>query len=131
MRQASTVACSGGLPVFLVYPTPDSPSGQSQHLPARPALPGQLARLLDSHRDQYDAFLIAHGTDTMAYTASALSLMLAGFRKPIVMTGSQLPLALPRSDVRGALGAASPGAMLAASPGSAFCGAGPALLVAW
>ncbi|KAL4445421.1 hypothetical protein ABPG77_011246 [Micractinium sp. CCAP 211/92] len=60
----------------------------------------QLARLLDSHRDEYDAFLIAHGTDTMAYTASALSLMLAGFRKPIVMTGSQLPLALPRSDAR-------------------------------
>lgn len=60
----------------------------------------QLARLLDANRDQYDAFLVAHGTDTMAYTASALSLMLAGFRKPIVMTGSQLPLALPRSDAR-------------------------------
>lgn len=36
------------------------------------------------------------GTDTMAYSASALSLMLVGFRKPIVMTGSQLPLAMPR-----------------------------------
>lgn len=38
-------------------------------------------------RQAYDAFLVVHGTDTMAYTASALSLMLQGFRKPIVMTG--------------------------------------------
>lgn len=41
-----------------------------------------------------------HGTDTMAYTASALSLMLLGFRKPIVLTGSQRPLVMPRSDAR-------------------------------
>ncbi|EFN58347.1 hypothetical protein CHLNCDRAFT_142407 [Chlorella variabilis] len=60
----------------------------------------QLARILDANRDDYDAFLIAHGTDTLSYTASALSLMLAGFKKPIVVTGSQLPLALPRSDAR-------------------------------
>ncbi|PSC69818.1 L-asparaginase 1 [Micractinium conductrix] len=60
----------------------------------------QLAKLLDAQRDNYDSFLVAHGTDTLAYTASALSLMLAGFRKPIVVTGSQLPLALPRSDAR-------------------------------
>ena len=40
------------------------------------------------------------GTDTMAFTASALSLMLAGFKKPIVITGSQLPLLEPRSDAR-------------------------------
>jgi hypothetical protein len=43
--------------------------------------------MLDAHRGDYDAFLVAHGTDTMAYTAAALSLMLAGFRKPIVLTG--------------------------------------------
>lgn len=60
----------------------------------------QLARLLDAHCDEYESFLVCHGTDTMAYTASALSMMLAGFRKPIVLTGSQLPLALPRSDAR-------------------------------
>eukprot|EP00775_Hariotina_reticulata_P006054 gene6054-6292_t len=60
----------------------------------------QTAKLLDKHRHQYDAFLVVHGTDTMAYTASALSLMLLGFRKPIVMTGSQLPLSSPRSDAR-------------------------------
>ncbi len=43
---------------------------------------------------------VIHGTDTLAYTASALSLMLQGFNKPIIMTGSQLPLAAPRTDAR-------------------------------
>jgi L-asparaginase len=60
----------------------------------------KLARLLHSKRELYEAFLLVHGTDTMAYTASALSFMLVGFRKPIVLTGSQIPLALPRSDAR-------------------------------
>ncbi|CAK0783848.1 hypothetical protein CVIRNUC_007048 [Coccomyxa viridis] len=60
----------------------------------------KLARLMHHNRDDYDAFLIVHGTDTMAYTAAALSFMLAGFRKPVVLTGSQLPLAMPRSDAR-------------------------------
>lgn len=43
---------------------------------------------------------VIHGTDTLAYTASALSLMLRGFGKPIVLTGSQLPLIAPRTDAR-------------------------------
>lgn len=60
----------------------------------------KLAQMLHNNRDYYDAFMLVHGTDTLAYTASALSIMLAGFRKPIVMTGSQLPLAMPRSDAR-------------------------------
>jgi len=60
----------------------------------------KLAKILHEKRRDYDAFLVVHGTDTMAYTASALSLMLSGFEKPIVMTGSQLPLLLPRSDAR-------------------------------
>ena len=59
-----------------------------------------LAKMLHSNRSKYDAFLVIHGTDTMAYTASALSLMLSGFGKPIIMTGSQLPLLMPRSDAR-------------------------------
>jgi L-asparaginase/Glu-tRNA(Gln) amidotransferase subunit D len=59
-----------------------------------------LARLLHARRDEADAFLVVHGTDTMAFTAAALSLCLAGFGKPIVLTGSQLPLGLPRSDAR-------------------------------
>eukprot|EP01023_Acetabularia_acetabulum_P028099 TRINITY_DN2655_c0_g1_i2.p1 TRINITY_DN2655_c0_g1~~TRINITY_DN2655_c0_g1_i2.p1 ORF type:complete len:508 (+),score=64.53 TRINITY_DN2655_c0_g1_i2:152-1525(+) len=60
----------------------------------------QLAKLLDANRNYYDAFMVIHGTDTMAYTASALSLMLLGFKKPIIVTGSQLPLSMPRSDAR-------------------------------
>eukprot|EP00898_Chlorokybus_atmophyticus_P007346 jgi/Chlat1/7612/Chrsp64S00558 len=60
----------------------------------------KLAKLLHARRDTYDAFLVVHGTDTMAFTAAALSLMLPGFRKPVVLTGSQLPLAEPRSDAR-------------------------------
>ena len=60
----------------------------------------QVAHELHKRRDEFDAFVIVHGTDTMAYTASALSLMLSGFAKPIVITGSQLPLCMPRSDAR-------------------------------
>ncbi|OFI35361.1 asparaginase [Alteromonas lipolytica] len=46
----------------------------------------------------FDAFIILHGTDTMAYTASALSFMLQGLSKPVIVTGSQIPLAELRSD---------------------------------
>jgi len=60
----------------------------------------KLARALHERRDEYSAFVVAHGTDTMAYAASALSLMLVGFGKPIVLTGSQLPLSFARSDAR-------------------------------
>lgn len=59
-----------------------------------------LARLLDRARADYDAFVVVHGTDTMAYTAAALSLCLAGFRKPIILTGSQRPLSRTRTDAR-------------------------------
>lgn len=48
----------------------------------------------------YDGFVILHGTDTMAYTASALSFMLQGLRKPVILTGSQIPLCQLRSDGR-------------------------------
>lgn len=57
-----------------------------------------LARLISQHYDQYDGFVILHGTDTMAYTASALSFMLSGLTKPVILTGSQIPLAQPRTD---------------------------------
>lgn len=60
----------------------------------------KIARLLHKNRDFYDGFVIIHGTDTMSYTASALSLMLAGFARPVVFTGSQIPMAMPRSDAR-------------------------------
>ncbi len=53
--------------------------------------------IYDSY-DNYDGFVVLHGTDTMAYTASALSFMLQGLDKPVVFTGSQIPLCEIRSD---------------------------------
>ena len=53
----------------------------------------QLAKILDRSRDRYDAFLIAHGTDTLSYTASALSLMLAGFRVGAAAAQAHVPQA--------------------------------------
>eukprot|EP00873_Tetraselmis_striata_P042011 jgi/Tetstr1/462275/TSEL_007293.t1 len=60
----------------------------------------KMARIIHAKRNVYDAFLVVHGTDTLSYTASALSMMLLGFKKPIIITGSQLPLLMPRSDAR-------------------------------
>lgn len=59
-----------------------------------------VARDIRSNYDAYDGFVILHGTDTMAYTASALSFMLDGLTKPVVLTGSQIPLAELRNDAR-------------------------------
>ncbi len=61
----------------------------------------RLAIYIYEHRNQYDAFVITHGTNTMAYTASALTLALgSGFTKPVVITGSQLPLTVYGNDAR-------------------------------
>ena len=60
-----------------------------------------MADALWAARDEYDGFVVLHGTDTMAYSASALSFMLGGsFGKPVVLTGSQVPLGVLRSDGR-------------------------------
>jgi len=58
----------------------------------------QIAEDIQSNYDDYDGFVILHGTDTMAYTASALSFMLENLGKPVIVTGSQIPLAEIRSD---------------------------------
>ena len=58
----------------------------------------QLANLIDSNYYKYDGFVILHGTDTMSYTASALSFMLQNLTKPVILTGSQLPIGLIRTD---------------------------------
>ncbi len=58
----------------------------------------RIARLIAAHYDRYDGFVVLHGTDTMAYTASALSFMLEGLSKPVVLTGAQIPLCELRSD---------------------------------
>lgn len=57
-----------------------------------------IAGLLANNWDKYDGFVVLHGTDTMAYTASALSFMLGGINKPVIVTGSQIPLAEVRND---------------------------------
>ena len=59
-----------------------------------------IAELIAQKYDDYDGFVVLHGTDTMAYTASALSFMLGGLDKPVVLTGSQIPLCEIRSDGR-------------------------------
>lgn len=60
----------------------------------------QLAHIIKDHYEQYDGFVILHGSDTMAHTASALSFMLKNLSKPVVLTGSQLPLGMLRTDGR-------------------------------
>lgn len=57
-----------------------------------------IASDIEVNYDKYDGFIILHGTDTMAYTSSALSFMLEGLKKPVIVTGSQIPLAQIRSD---------------------------------
>ena len=59
-----------------------------------------IARMIYEHRDDHAGFVVLHGTDTMAYTSSALSFLLPAFGKPVVVTGSQIPIARARSDGR-------------------------------
>ena len=63
-----------------------------------PSLWISLAGLIEEKYDNYDGFVILHGTDTMAYSASALSFMIEGLTKPVIFTGSQLPIGMPRTD---------------------------------
>jgi L-asparaginase len=58
----------------------------------------RIGRDIAARYNDYDGFVVLHGTDTMAYTAAALSFMLQGVRKPVIVTGSQIPLGVERSD---------------------------------
>jgi len=60
----------------------------------------KMAQMVYDHYDEYDGFVVLHGTDTMSYSASALSFMLENLNKPVVFTGSQLPIGVLRSDAR-------------------------------
>ena len=60
----------------------------------------RLADLIGQQYDKYDGFVVLHGTDTMSYTASALSFLLEDLSKPVIITGSQLPLGMIRTDGR-------------------------------
>ncbi len=59
-----------------------------------------LAKIIQEHYQQYDGFVICHGTDTMAYTAAALSYLIRNSLKPIAVTGAQRPIDLPDTDAR-------------------------------
>lgn len=59
-----------------------------------------LANLIGEHYQKYDGFVILHGSDTMAYTASALSFLLEDLCKPVILTGSQLPIGIRRTDAK-------------------------------
>ena len=63
-----------------------------------PTLWIDLVRIIHTNYNKYDGFVILHGTDTMAYTASALSFMLENLSKPVILTGSQLPIGVLRTD---------------------------------
>lgn len=109
---------SGGYapaPGFLAERMARMPEFQSEQMPRYTI--GEYAPLLDSanmtpddwvkiaadllaHYDEYDGFIVLHGTDTMAYSASALSFMLEDLGKPVILTGSQIPLVEIRSDAR-------------------------------
>ena len=65
-----------------------------------PAFWVKLAEVIEENYEKYDGFVILHGTDTMAYSASMLSFMLENLDKPVIFTGSQLPMGVVRTDGR-------------------------------
>ena len=76
------------------FPDPiDSSNMDPQHW-------ARLARIVADRYEAYDGLVILHGTDTMAYTSSALSFMLRNITKPVILTGSQLPIGQPRTDAK-------------------------------
>ncbi len=65
-----------------------------------PSVWTKLGAIIEEEYSRFDGFVILHGTDTMAYSASALSFMLGNLGKPVIFTGSQLPIGLLRTDGR-------------------------------
>lgn len=63
-----------------------------------PKLWKRIALTIEHNYELYDGFVVLHGTDTMSYTASALSFMLTELRKPVIFTGSQTPMGMPRTN---------------------------------
>ena len=79
---------------FHIFETPLDSSNMN------PAFWVKLATVIEENYESYDGFVVLHGSDTMAYTASALSFMLENLNKPVIFTGSQLPIGLVRTDGR-------------------------------
>ena len=87
------------LPAYTIHeytPLLDSPNMTPNNWSA-------IARDICDHYNEYDGFIVLHGTDTMAYTASALAFMLENLGKPVIVTGSQIPLCEVRNDAVGNL----------------------------
>ncbi|MEZ5975487.1 MAG: asparaginase [Planctomycetota bacterium] len=100
-------------PGFLAEQLAEAPQMRAEELPSfvlreydplldssnmRPSDWLAIARDIEQHSQDFDAVLVIHGTDTMAYTASSLSFMLENLNKPVLITGSQMPLCRLRSD---------------------------------
>ena len=83
------------LPIEILPVTLESPIDSSEMVPK---VWQELAEVIDELMDRVDGMVVLHGTDTMAYTACALSFMFEGLQKPIVITGSQLPVGVLRTD---------------------------------
>jgi L-asparaginase len=77
--------------------TLDEPKDSSNMLPADWI---KMVKLIEQNYHQYDGFVVLHGTDTMAYSASAVSFMIENLKKPVIFTGSQIPLGLIRTDAK-------------------------------
>ena len=104
------------LPIEIVPVTLDHPIDSSEMVPA---VWQELATVIDSLMDSVDGMVVLHGTDTMAYTACALSFMFEGLQKPIIITGSQLPVGVLRTDAVENIVSAFEFAALAEEDGSA------------
>ncbi|MBR2962133.1 MAG: type I asparaginase [Alistipes sp.] len=74
-----------------------TPIDSSNVMPARWV---ELAEVIRDNYSQFDGFVVLHGTDTMSYTAAALSFMLENLAKPVILTGSQIPMGILRTDGR-------------------------------
>ena len=104
------------LPIEIVPVTLDHPIDSSEMVPH---VWQELAEVIDGLMDQVDGMVVLHGTDTMAYTACALSFMFEGLQKPIIITGSQLPVGVLRTDAVENIVSAFEFAALAEEDGSA------------
>jgi L-asparaginase len=83
--------CDYALDYISFDPTVDSSN-------MNPALWVKLATIIEDNYETFDGFVVLHGSDTMSYSASALSFMLENLNKPVIFTGSQLPLGVSRTD---------------------------------
>ena len=95
-------SCLAGMPEFHRPEMPDYTIHEYQPLiDSSDMTPEDWQRIaldIQEHYEEYDGFVVLHGTDTMSFTASALSFMLEDLAKPLIITGSQIPLAELRSD---------------------------------